>query len=197
MTHAAASKQVAADPIGPGRLVLVVGPSGAGKDTVLNGARAACVADPSVVFARRAVTRPASVAEEHDSIDAVQFAAARRDGAFALSWDAHGLSYGVSRAIDDDIRRGHQVVCNVSRGIVATARERYANVTCVLITASAEALALRLAARARPSDASLDNRIARNSLYAEFAADFVIDNDGPVADAVGMFLGILKNSGAA
>ena len=65
---------------------------------------------------------------------------------------------------------------------VATARERYANVTCVLITASAEALALRLAARARPSDASLDNRIARNSLYAEFAADFVIDNSGTVGD---------------
>lgn len=45
-------------PIGPGRLVLVVGPSGAGKDTVLTLARDACRG--TVLFPRRVVTRPAS-----------------------------------------------------------------------------------------------------------------------------------------
>ena len=174
-------------PIGPGRLVLVVGPSGAGKDTVLSGARAACATDESIVFARRVVTRPAN-AEDHDSVSEAAFAVSLRDGAFALSWDAHGLRYGIPAEIDDDIRRGRTVVCNVSRGIVSDARERYAAVACALITAPDELLTARLAARSRASDASLGARLARSTLYAEFSADVVIDNDGAAEDAVKTFV---------
>jgi ribose 1,5-bisphosphokinase len=193
MTGTAATRPTPArGPIGPGRLVLVVGPSGAGKDTILSGAKAVCAADGSIVFARRVVTRPANGAEDHDSVSDADFAVALRDGAFALSWDAHGLRYGVPAAIDADIRRGHIVVCNVSRGIVPDARERYAAVACVLITAPDELLAARLTARSRTSDASLDARRARNMLYPGFSADVVIDNDDAAEDAVKTFVDYLR-----
>ena len=82
-------------PIGPGRLVLVVGPSGAGKDTVIAGTKAACADDPGIVFSRRVVTRPASETEDHDTLDDAAFDRAAKAGEFAFWWQAHGLKYGI------------------------------------------------------------------------------------------------------
>jgi ribose 1,5-bisphosphokinase len=85
------------DAIGPGRLVLVVGPSGAGKDTLLGLARAACADDPRVVFARRIVTRESSAAEDNEQMTAEDFREAQGRGAFAVHWEAHGHAYGLPR----------------------------------------------------------------------------------------------------
>ena len=165
--------------IGPGRLVLVVGPSGAGKDTLIDLARATLRNDASVVFPRRVVTR-AAAGEPHDTMDADAFENAARAGAFALTWDAHDLRYGIPAEIDAHIRAGRTVVCNVSRTIVAQARERYAEVRVVLVTAPAEVLAARLAARGRGSDGDLVKRLARGDAFAGFAADCVVENVGAI-----------------
>jgi ribose 1,5-bisphosphokinase len=167
--------------IGPGRLVLVVGPSGAGKDTLIDLARATLRDDPSVVFPRRVVTR-AAAGEPHDTLDQDAFENAARVGAFALTWDAHDLRYGIPAEIDAHIRAGRAVVCNVSRAIVAQARERYAEVRVVLVTAPAEVLMTRLAARARGSDGDLAKRLARGDAFAGLAADCVIENIGAPED---------------
>jgi ribose 1,5-bisphosphokinase len=165
--------------IGPGRLVLVVGPSGAGKDTLLKGARTACAYDPAVVFPRRVVTRPRSDAEDHDTMDAPGFERAAADGAFALWWHAHGNGYGIPSSIDRDIRAGRTVVCNASRTIVDTARERYGFVTVVEITAPEQVLQSRLASRQRVSDGDVAERIERSAEVGQlYAADIVIRNVG-------------------
>ena len=69
--------------LGPGRLFLIVGPSGAGKDTLLRHAAAALGRNPDIVFVRRIVTRPPSAAEDHHSVSPDEFLAAARHGAFA------------------------------------------------------------------------------------------------------------------
>src|SRR5690242_10907907 len=120
---------------GPGKLVLVIGPSGAGKDTLLNLARAACADDPTIVFARRVVTREASSAEDNEQMSPAAFHDARARGDFAIDWEAHGHAYGLPRSIEDDIRAGRTVVANVSRTVVAPLRHSYTNVAVVLITA--------------------------------------------------------------
>lgn len=163
--------------IGPGRLVLVVGPSGAGKDTLIAHAQSVCRNDPDVVFPRRVVTRPASSAEDNDTLSAEDFVKAAADGAFALWWRAHGHHYGIPASIDADIGSGRVVVCNVSRAIIPVARERYAGVSVVLVTAPAEVLAVRLAARARSSDGALAGRLARAAATTE-TPDIVIENVG-------------------
>lgn len=165
--------------LGPGRLVLVVGPSGAGKDTLLRGARAACAYDPAVVFPRRVVTRPKSDTEDHDTIDAAGFARAAGEGAYALWWQAHGHGYGVPASIDRDIRAGRTVVCNVSRTVVDVARQRYAFVTVVEITAPMQVLLSRLASRQRASDGDIAHRLERSGEVEQlFTPDIVIRNVG-------------------
>jgi len=186
--------------IGPGRLVLVVGPSGAGKDTLIDLSRAALRDDPSVVFPRRVVTRAASD-EAHDTMEPDAFERAARAGAFALAWDAHELRYGIPASIDGHIGAGRTVVCNVSRTIVTNARERYAEVMVVLVTAPPEMLATRLAARARGSDGDLARRLARSDRFAALVADCVIANvDTPEAGAsllTAAIAGAARSAGAA
>jgi len=163
--------------IGPGRLVLVVGPSGAGKDTLLGLARMACADDGTIVFARRVVTREPSSFEDNEQLSHEAFGAALARGDFTIHWEAHGHRYGLPRSIDDDIRAGRTVVANVSRTVIAPARLAYANIVVVCITAPADILAERLAMRARNSDGALQDRLQRK--VADGAApDMTIMNVG-------------------
>jgi ribose 1,5-bisphosphokinase len=164
--------------IGPGRLVLVVGPSGAGKDTLLALARAACADARGIVFPRRAVTREASAAEDNEHVSPEAFQLALMRGDFAAHWQAHGHSYGLPRRVDDDVGAGHTVVVNVSRSVVEAMRHAYADVTVVAITAPSEVLAARLAARARSSDGQLADRLRRAVDGAVAAPDVTINNVG-------------------
>lgn len=185
----------AGDRIGPGHLVLVVGPSGAGKDTLLDLVRAATVSDTRIMVARRVVTRASTGAEDHDSLSHSAFDAAVAKGEFAIWWAAHGNKYGIPRAADDAIRAGRTVLCNVSRAVVAGSRERYARVTVVLVTAPEDVLRQRLAARARASDGDLGKRVARAS-EVQVVPDVTIMNVGPMAQ-VGQKLLALTRAGAA
>ncbi len=103
-------------------------------------------------------------------------------GAFAFHWEAHGLRYGIRRAVDDELRGGRTVVVNVSRAIVPQLRARYRNVAVVLVTAPAEVLAERLAQRRRASDGSLRERLARSVAEGDLAPDVTIVNVGDASE---------------
>ena len=181
--------------IGPGRLVLVVGPSGAGKDTLLEGAREACRDDAGIVFPRRVITRPSSPSEDNDTVTAADFNQAAADGAFALWWEAHGNGYGIPSSIDDDIRGGRTVVCNVSRTIIMAARLRYSQVAVVLVTAPAKVLKARLEARGRASDGAIDQRVKRSEEMRPCEADFVIRNTGWREVGVYRLVNVIRDCG--
>lgn len=178
MSEIVTSEVAEADAIGPGRLVLVVGPSGAGKDTLLRLAQAACVDDHDIVFPRRVVTRASSADEDNIAVSPDEFARARDHGDFAVHWDAHGHSYALPLEINDDIRAGRAVVVNVSRTVIAALRQNYAKVVVVAITAPPDVLAQRLAARARHSDGNIADRLARSVDDASANADVTILNAG-------------------
>lgn len=181
------------------RLVLVVGPSGVGKDSVLDAARGLLRGRSDVVFPRRVVTRaPGLGGEDYIAVDEATFAAMADDGAFALHWPAHGLLYGIPASIDDDLRAGRQVVINVSRAIIDDARRRYPGMMVVVITAAPEILRQRLRARNRESAAEIEERLARAASFNLAGEDVVVlHNDGALADTARQFVALLDRQKGA
>jgi ribose 1,5-bisphosphokinase len=178
--------------IASGRLVLVVGPSGAGKDTLIALVREACRGDAHIVFPRRVVTRESSPSEDNVmlTLDAFKQAAAR-DG-YVIHWEAHGHCYGIPRTIDDDLRAGRSVVVNVSRAVVPALRATYAHVVVVAVTAPAEVLARRLAGRGRPSDGNLGERLHRSVDGAAIDPEVIIVNVGAAEDHTAELLAVIR-----
>jgi phosphonate metabolism protein PhnN/1,5-bisphosphokinase (PRPP-forming) len=174
-------------------LVLVVGPSGAGKDTVIAGAREILANDPRFSFSRRSVTRDPDPFEDHHCVLPLDFARAERQGAFLLSWSAHGLSYGIPSAVTDDLATGKVVICNVSRTVVAAAQAQCRNVRVVFVSAPQAILAARLAARGR--DAAIGERLERIvDAFDAGEADFHLENSSTIAAAVARFIDYLRET---
>jgi ribose 1,5-bisphosphokinase len=148
-------------PTGAGRLVLVVGPSGAGKDTLLDLAKAACAEDTNISFVRRVITRESSASEDNEEVSLDAFRAGLARGDYAIHWEAHGHCYALPHTIDGELRAGRTVVANVSRTVIDAVRRAYTSVTVVLITAPPQVLAERLAMRGRSSDGKIEGRLGR------------------------------------
>src|SRR5471030_3047547 len=151
---------------GQGPLVYVMGPSGAGKDSVLNRARVLLEAEAPVVFAHRYITRPAETGgENHVALSAAEFALRRAHSLFAFHWQAHGNEYGIGREIHAWRKAGLTVVVSGSREHFQKVNGVDDDTHPVLITAPAETLAGRLAGRGREDSAAAEARLGRSEAY--------------------------------
>jgi len=167
-----------------GRLILVVGPSGAGKDSLIEGARTALAGRPEFVFPRRIITRlsdPGS--EDHATLSEAEFERQCAAGAFFLSWDAHGLRYALPGSIAEALANGRTVIANVSRAVIAAAREKYPATTVVVVTASPQVLAKRLLARGREDAADVEARLARAAAQPSGPGVVTVMNDASLDSA--------------
>lgn len=144
-----------------GRLFVVVGPSGVGKDTLLAGAKAAL---PALHWARRVITRPETAGfEPFEGVSYQDFAARLRAGDFALHWQAHGLRYGVPHTQIAPLGTGRDVVLNGSRAALIAMQTAFPNLIVLRITAPPAVLADRLMARGRESRDEIEARLHRAS----------------------------------
>jgi phosphonate metabolism protein PhnN/1,5-bisphosphokinase (PRPP-forming) len=175
-------------------LVGVVGPSGAGKDTLMDGARAALAGNARFVFARRVITRPAEAGgEDHQPATADEFARMREKGDFALWWDAHGLSYGIPARFAADSGQGRAVVANLSRGVLAEAAARFPLLV-LEITAPLELRAARLAARGRESVDDVARRLSREAPLPEGLDIRRVVNDGSPDQGIAAVVAVLRGA---
>lgn len=159
------------------RLIVVVGPSGSGKDSVLR-AWAALRGDeaPAVHHAQRVITRPADGgAEQHEAVSHDGFAALRKSGALATAWQAHGLHYGVRHRALGPLAAGDWVVLNSSRAHLPTLLQQAPRLSVVEIIAPPAVLAQRLAVRGREDAAAVSARLQRETPPVQ--ADLTLVND--------------------
>jgi phosphonate metabolism protein PhnN/1,5-bisphosphokinase (PRPP-forming) len=177
----------------PGILFPVVGPSGAGKDTLLDGVRDTLAADPRFLFAQRTITRPADAGgEAHRAVSVAEFEIEEAEGRFALSWRAHGLAYGIPAEIEDALAAGRHVIANMSRATIAEAAARYGLICVLHITAPAELLQARLASRQREDSGMQAARIARAAALPADVTVVDVVNDGTVDAGIRRLLDALQ-----
>lgn len=169
----------------PGRgLVLVVGPSGAGKDSCIDWALDHAPPSLPLLRAHRYCTRESERAGRDIPCSESEFARREAIGCFALRWRAHGLAYGIGIEIDRWLDLGAAVLVSGSRAAVPACRARYPELTLVHIGAPAAVLAQRLAARGRESEGAIDARLQRAEAVAFHDPQaFDIVNDGPLSGA--------------
>ena len=177
-----------------GTIVAVVGPSGAGKDSLLRIAMEHFAGRSDVHFVQRVITRPADAGgEAHIYVSQAEFDTMRAQGAFAVDWDAHGLSYGIPASVQEKLALGHLVIANGSRSALPDWARAFPSLLVVNITASPEVLAERLVARGRESREDILRRLNRGSLKVEGDYPVIeIDNSGALADAGARLIAVLE-----
>ena len=178
-----------------GRLVYCMGPSGAGKDSLLDWLRAHLPTPCPVHWAQRTISRAAmSGGEAHESVSPDAFVALRRQQAFALHWDANGLGYGVRHAQLAPLTLGGWVLLNGSRAYLPEALARFPGLVAVHITASPQDLRERLLSRGRETREEVDARVERALAYEPppGAASLEVRNDGALGDAGQRLLNALE-----
>jgi ribose 1,5-bisphosphokinase len=166
-----------------GRFIAIVGPSGVGKDSVM---QAMAARDPRIVLARRMITRPSDAGgEDFDGVTVEEFQALHAADAFALSWEAHGLHYAVPATVDAYLQEGRDVLANLSRAVLIRAKDRFAQFEVINLTADRDVLAARLAARGRETAAQIAGRLDRATAgLPDGITALHLDNSGPLDQTV-------------
>ncbi|WP_285421004.1 phosphonate metabolism protein/1,5-bisphosphokinase (PRPP-forming) PhnN [Pseudomonas sp. efr-133-TYG-5] len=175
-----------------GKLIYLMGPSGSGKDSLIDAARER-LGEMNCQVIRRVITRSAeSVGEDAVGVTPAEFERRQRAGDFALAWHANGLDYGIPRELDEWLKAGKHVLVNGSRENLRQAQARYPTLLPVLLTVREEVLRERLLRRGRETLEQIDARLARNALFIEGRAVdrpvYLLDNSGNLAEAVDQLL---------
>jgi phosphonate metabolism protein PhnN/1,5-bisphosphokinase (PRPP-forming) len=129
-----------------GQLVYVVGPSGAGKDSILSWLEAHGAGALRMVRARRTITRPnVPGAEAHEAVTAEQFEQLVSSGVLAMHWVANGCSYGVRASELAALASGAVVCVNGSRAYLPQAQTLFPGMAVLAISAPETRVAPALA----------------------------------------------------
>ena len=177
-------------------LIYVMGPSGAGKDSLLSATKGLLQGAP-VAFVRRYITRPAARGEWHIPVSEERFAHLEEDGAFSLTWHSHGLFYGIPASAGLVLANGITLVVNGSREALGRAFSCYPTLVPVLVDVKLDVLRTRLEGRGRESGAALEERLARASMplpqVSGMPAPLRIDNSGSLDAAAATFAKMIRD----
>lgn len=174
------------------KLILVVGPSGVGKDTLLRSARKRFGASAELNFVRRYITRPPDGNEDNYYVDSTCFSLLKRSSFFVSDWQAHGNMYGVPRHALVNGNDRQKLLCSISRSAIGDFEQAHDDVTVLQVSASLDLLRERLLSRGRESEADVEKRLLR-AVQPVAAKDLVtFDNSSTLEQAQSDFIQLLE-----
>lgn len=175
------------------RVFAVVGPSGAGKDTLMEAVAARL---PDVLLVRRVITRPeTSGGEVFEGVSEAEFARRLARGDFALHWRAHGLAYGIPATVHDRLAEGRSILFNGSRAMLREAGREFPGLRVIHVTAHPHVLSERLSGRARETAEEIEERLERADLALPDGLEMIeIDNSGALEAAVAKCVGLIRDA---
>lgn len=179
------------------RLFFLVGPSGVGKDTLLNHLKMHQYSENQPLVAHRYITRPVRENDEnHIELSDFDFNRRKQAGLFLFDWESHGYRYAVGREARKWVKEGQNVIVNGSRKYLSTALETYSKTTPIWITVSEQILRQRLTQRGRESAEEIELRIQRNRELESNKLDscVYINNDQSIEDTVGQIIALIDMS---
>jgi ribose 1,5-bisphosphokinase len=168
------------------KIILIVGPSGSGKDTLLKYAKE--YFNEKLNFVKRYITRESDINESNYYIDEYAFEILRHNCYFASSWNAHGNYYGIPKRF---IKSGLNII-SVSRARIVDFENLYDEVYTINITIKKDQLEQRLLQRAREDKENIEERLSRTyeNIIARNLIEF--DNSSPIEESSKKFINILK-----
>lgn len=179
-----------------GIFFFVVGPSGAGKDSLIDGARKQLSDMGRYRFVQRVITRPAgSPGENHIPMTLVEFDNALKKKQFLVSWKAHQLYYGIPIAVCEQLNNGIHVIANGSRSVIRELTKKVERLIVIEITAPTELLLERIIERRRENEDEARVRVERVvEDYPDTVRVISINNNSSLDEGVDKFTQALVSS---
>lgn len=166
------------------KLILIVGPSGVGKDTLLKKIRNKIEA----YFVSRHITRAPDDSEQNYFVTPKEFLKLKEQGFFVATWNAHSFDYGIAK---DELQDGANII-SVSRSSVGDFEKMFDDVVTINITAPKEICNQRLHQRNRENENDIKERLLNSSkpICAKNLIQF--SNDLPLELSTLKFLELIK-----
>ncbi|KFL35194.1 MULTISPECIES: AAA family ATPase [unclassified Sulfurospirillum] len=167
------------------KIVLIVGASGVGKDTLLKAVKNEIKAN----FVKRYITREPDTNESNFYLDKEAFENLEKSDYFVSVWKAHNNYYAIAKS---HIKEGLNII-SISREAIKDFENSFDDVTTIEIGIPKEMLYARLKNRGRENEEAILKRIERYGQKIEAKNLIYFDNSRPLEESKKAFLALLNS----